>query len=229
MSSDNPEKLISILTKPIAIFGAGGFGLEVAMLIEQINAVRPQWDIIGFFDDGIEIGAQINDWQVLGGLQELSRWDKPLSVTFAIGIPKVKRKVIEEISNHRIEYPVLIHPSAILGSPKYLQIGEGCIICAGCIITTNIRIGRHVILNLACTVGHESTIGDYCSFMPTCNISGEVTIGEATFWGTGAKIIHRKKVGKNAVIGAGAVVIDDVPGDVTAVGVPAKWSAKAFK
>jgi hypothetical protein len=42
--------------QPIAIYGAGGFGLEVAMLIEQIKAVRPQWDITGFFDDGMEIG-----------------------------------------------------------------------------------------------------------------------------------------------------------------------------
>jgi sugar O-acyltransferase (sialic acid O-acetyltransferase NeuD family) len=212
----------SVDNQPIAIYGAGGFGLEVAMLIEQINAARPQWDIIGFFDDGMEIGTRVNDWQVLGGLKELNRRESSLSITFALGIPKVKRKVIEEISNPAIDYPILIHPSAILGNQKYLQIGEGCIICAGCIITTNITIGRHVIFNLACTVGHESVIGDYSSFMPTCNISGEVKIGTASFWGTGAKIINRKRVGNDTIIGAGAVVIEDIPDGATAVGVPAK-------
>ena len=48
----------------IAIFGAGGFGLEVAMLIEQINAVSPQWKIVGFFDDRKVKGQIINDYPV---------------------------------------------------------------------------------------------------------------------------------------------------------------------
>ena len=38
--------------KQIAIFGAGGFGMEVAMLVEHINEAKPTWDLIGFFDDG---------------------------------------------------------------------------------------------------------------------------------------------------------------------------------
>jgi serine acetyltransferase len=71
-------------------------------------------------------------------------------------------------------------------------------------------------------VGHEANIGDYSAFMPTCNISGEVQIGGGNFWGTGVKIINRCTVGENVVIGAGAVVIADVPDNVTAVGVPAK-------
>lgn len=58
--------------------------------------------------------------------------------------------------------------------------------------------------------------------MPICNISGEVEIGEANFWGTGAKIINQRKVGDNVVVGAGAVIIDDVPDNVTVVGVPSR-------
>ena len=116
----------------------------------------------------------------------------------------------------------MIHPSAILGSNKYVIIDEGGVICAGCLVTTNIRIGRHVLLNLACTVGHEANIGDYSAFMPPCNVSGEVRIGNGNFWGTGAKIINRCTVGDNVVIGAGAVVITDIPDNVTAVGVPVK-------
>lgn len=37
--------------KKIAIFGAGGFGREVAFLIEDINKKNYQWEILGFFDD----------------------------------------------------------------------------------------------------------------------------------------------------------------------------------
>ena len=44
--------------KDIAIYGAGGFGREVACLIRIINESlkEPRWNIIGFFDDGKEVG-----------------------------------------------------------------------------------------------------------------------------------------------------------------------------
>lgn len=208
--------------KNIAIFGAGGFGLEVAMLIEQVNAIEPQWNLIGFFDDADDLGPEINGYPLLGDLSTLNRWNEDLSVAFGLGISKTRKMVVEKINNPRIVFPTLIHPSVIMGSPKYVEIGEGGIICAGTIITTNIRIGRFTILNLACTVGHETDIGDFCSFMPTCNISGEVKIGKASFWGTGAKIINRCSVGEATTIGAGAVVVSDIPDHATAVGVPAK-------
>jgi len=35
-------------------------------------------------------------------------------------------------------------------------------------------------------------------------------------------VIQRVKIGRNVIIGAGAAVIDDLPDNVTAVGVPAK-------
>jgi sugar O-acyltransferase (sialic acid O-acetyltransferase NeuD family) len=208
--------------KKIAVFGAGGFGLEVAMLIEQINEKSSEWELIGFFDDGVDIGEIVNDYPVLGGTNELNQWNRELFLVFALGQPEIKKSVFERIQNKNISYPVLIHPNVVIGKSEFVRIGEGCIITAGNIITTNITIGKHVILNLACTVGHETKIGDFSSFMPTCNISGEVKIGEATFWGTGSKIINRIKVGDNVVIGAGSVVTKDIPDNVIAVGVPAR-------
>jgi sugar O-acyltransferase (sialic acid O-acetyltransferase NeuD family) len=208
--------------KEIAIFGAGGFGLEVAMLIEHMNRSVPSWELIGFVDDGESTGTIINGYPVLGGINVLNQWDKDLCLVLAIGLPRTKKQVLSKIKNKRISYPVLIHPSVVMGNNKYLNIGEGSILCAGTVITTNIVIGRHVILNLSCTVGHQCDIGDFSSFMPTCNISGEVRIGEGNFWGTGAKIINRKTVGNNVIVGAGAVIVDDVLDNVTVVGVPAK-------
>jgi sugar O-acyltransferase (sialic acid O-acetyltransferase NeuD family) len=208
--------------KQIAVFGAGGFGLEVAMLIEHINTKSHEWDLIGFFDDGIKVGEIVNGYPVLGGVRKLNNWDSKLYLVFALGLPKIKKSICKKIINKNIFYPVLIHPNAVIGKKKYVSIGEGCIITAGNIITTNISIGKHVILNLSCTVGHQTEIGDFSSFMPTCNISGEVKIGKATFWGTGAKVINRIKVGNNVIIGAGSVVTKDIPDNVTAVGVPAK-------
>lgn len=208
--------------KKIAVFGAGGFGREVLTLINDINKVEPTWEIVGFFDDGHKKGEIINDVPVLGGVHELNEWKEPLSLVIAIGTPKIKKTILSNIKNNKIDYPTLIHPSVMIGDTKFVTIGKGCIICAANIITTNIEIEDFVILNLACTVGHDTIIKDYAAFMPTCNISGEVVIGEGVYCGTGVKIINQTSIGDHTIVGAGAVIAKPVPADCTAVGVPAR-------
>ena len=43
----------------IAIYGAGGFGREVACLIKRINEKSPTWNLIGFFDDDPKLKGQM--------------------------------------------------------------------------------------------------------------------------------------------------------------------------
>jgi sugar O-acyltransferase (sialic acid O-acetyltransferase NeuD family) len=207
--------------RKIAIFGAGGFGREVKWLIDDINAAKPTWNFLGYFDDDFSQAKNIGPQHFLGGINELNAWKENIFLVFAIGNPLVKRKIFQKINNPVINYPGLIHPNVCMGKSN-VQVGEGAIICAGNIITVDIQIGKHVILNLCCTVGHDSIIGDFCSFMPAVNISGEVNIGEAVYVGTGAKIINRLEIGDETIIGAGAVVAKTLPAKCTAVGIPAK-------
>ena len=207
--------------KNIAIFGAGGFGREVEWLIEEINIAGGEWNFIGFFDDDFSHVKHIDSRFFLGGVKELNDYPMELHIVFAIGNPLVKRKIIQQINNSNLKYPVLIHPNVAFGK-RNVSIGEGSIICAGCIITIDINIGKHVILNLSCTVGHDSIIGDYSSFMPTVNISGEVVLGACVYVGTGAKIINQLEIGESTIVGAGAVVAKTLPAKCTAVGIPAK-------
>lgn len=206
----------------IAIFGAGGFGREVHFLLERINLKKKKFNFLGYFDDGLEKGTVINGYPVLGGLNELNYYCESICLVIALGDPSIKKKVVANITNTNISYPTLIDPSALIGDLKYNTIGKGCIICAGVIITVNIRIGDFVILNLSCTVGHDTEIGNYSSFMPTVNISGEVIIENGVYVGTGAKIINQLTIGENTIVGAGAVVSKSLPPNCTAVGVPAK-------
>lgn len=208
--------------KDIAIFGVGGFGREVLTLIQDINKVEPTWNVIGFFDDGYEIGYETHGLKNLGGTKELSEWKIPLAVTIAIGTPSLKKAILNNIHNDLIEYPTLIHPTVIIGDKDYVKIGKGCIFCAYTVVTTDIEVGDFVILNLACTLGHDTIVKDHCAFMPTCNISGEVEIGEGVYCGTGVKIINQTSIGENTIVGAGAVVTKPLPANCTAVGMPAK-------
>ena len=206
----------------IAIYGAGGFGREVLTLVQDITRAGRKYDIMGFFDDGLPKGTVVNGLSVLGGLEELNAWPEEIAVAVAVGNPQTRKNIVEGITNGKVTFPPLIHPTVLIGDWDRVRVGEGSLLCAGNILTTDIRIGRFVILNLACTVGHDAHFGDYAAFMPSCSVSGEVTVGECTFIGTGASIINQITIGDNTVIGAGAVVIRDIPSDVTAVGVPAK-------
>lgn len=207
--------------KKIAIYGAGGFGREVKMLIDQINDKTPTYEFIGFFDDGATTGSVVNGFPVLGGMEELNSYADEIGLVYAVGNPATKKKLVDSLTSSNVTLPTLVHPSVYVGRDD-VTLGEGSIICTGCIITVNIKIGSHVILNLGCTVGHDTVIEDYASFMPGVNISGEVLIKEGVYAGTGAKIINQLEVGLYTVIGAGAVVSKTLPDYCTAVGIPAK-------
>lgn len=205
----------------IAIVGAGGFGREVKMLIDQINRHEQKYEFLGYYDDGFTIGSKINNNLVLGSVDDLAKNDEIISVVVAIGAPEIKRKIVEKLTRSTINFPTLIHPSVLIGD-EFVTIGNGCIICAGTIITCNIELKDFVILNLMCTVGHDTVIGSYASFMPSVNISGEVIIHEEVYVGTGAKIINQLEIGRQTIVGAGAVVSKTLPEKCTAVGIPAK-------
>lgn len=205
----------------IAIVGAGGFGREVKMLIDQINLVEKKYEFIGYYDDGFVKGDLINNFPILGDTNDINNISEKTGIVISIAIPNIRKSIHNKINNEFITFPTLIHPNVIIGS-DFVTIQEGCIICASSIITVNINIGRFVILNLQCTVGHDTTIKDYCSFMPSVNVSGEVFIEEGVYVGTGAKIINLLNIGEYTIIGSGAVVAKTLPANCTAVGIPAK-------
>ncbi len=208
--------------KKIAIVGAGGFGREVKMLIEQLNYCGVVYELIGFYDDNFEVGTVINGSRVLGSATDLLKINYNLEVVISIADPLVKRRIYENLRfNTYLNFPTLIHPSSIIGNDDVL-IGYGCVICAANIITVNIVIGNFVTINLGCTVGHDTKIGDYCSIMPSVNVSGEVVIEDSVYIGTGVKIINLLTIGNSTIIGSGAVVTSSLPVKCTAVGIPAK-------
>jgi len=207
--------------KDIAIFGAGGFGREIKIIIDAINKVTPTYNLIGFFDDGKNVGELINSIPVLGGLQQLHQYNKPLAIAFSVADPNVRKKIVNSIKNTNITYPNIIHPNVDLGGDQ-ISLGQGNIICNGNILTCNITILDFVILNLQCTVGHDSVLKSYCSVMPSVSISGEVILNEGVYIGVGARIINQVEIGEFSVVGSGAVVTKSLPSYITAVGVPAK-------
>lgn len=208
--------------KDLIIYGAGGFGRETRLMIEQINEDRPQWNVIGFVDDGKKAGVVVDDLEVLGGRDYLLQRSSTISVVLALADPQLRKRVAQNLQSTLLDFPVLIHPNVQLGDKRRNSFGEGTIVSEGNILTTSVSLGRFVILNLACTVGHDVMVRDFASIMPGCHISGSVSIGEGTFIGTGARLIQNLSIGSWCKIGAGAVVTKSFGDGLRILGIPAK-------
>lgn len=204
----------------IVIFGAGGFGREVAWLIEEINSVRKLFNILGFIvDDGSALpGENFNGHAVLGGLGYLED-KKGLSMVIAMGSPSSRLKVLNRLAPYNLHYPNLVHPSVMVG-PE-VRVGIGNVICAGAILTVNITMGSFCQLNLHTTVGHDCVLGHFATTACGIDLAGHSRIGTGAYLGNHSTVLS-VGIGEFATIGAGAVVNSDIPAGATAVGVPAK-------
>jgi sugar O-acyltransferase (sialic acid O-acetyltransferase NeuD family) len=209
--------------KDIAIYGAGGFGKEVACIINKINSVNQIWNLIGFFDDGVEKGKEISHFgKVLGNLIDLNLWDKPLNIVFSIGNPQIIRSLVLGIKNPLVEYPNIVHPDSSFSDPQTLSIGKGNIITRGSTFSCDVKIGDFNQFNSISALAHDVIVGSFNVFMPLVRISGEAGIGDSNFFGIGSIILQGVKIGNNTRIGAGSLVIKKTRDGCLYMGNPAK-------
>lgn len=220
------QKFVTLLwhveMNDIVIIGAGGFGREVAQLIEEINAVKKTWNFLGFIDETPEKqNTIINDSPVLGDLSWFKANNKnDLYAAIAIGNPKDKMKLINRAKACDINFANLIHPDACVS--KFAELGKGCIICRNTILSVNTKVGDYVSINPYSGIGHDTFIEDFVSLYWNVTLSGNVRICEGCEIGSKAVVIPKKTIGKWTTVGAGAVVVSDLPENCVAVGVPAK-------
>lgn len=111
------------------------------------------------------------------------------------------------ISQHaRKKTGIEIHPAAKIGKGLFIDHGMGVVI------------------------GETAEIGDNCTIYQNVTLGGtgkdqgkrHPTLGNNVMIGSGAKVLGPFRVGDNARVAAGAVVLDAVPDNATAVGVPAR-------
>ncbi|MDD5952739.1 MAG: serine O-acetyltransferase [Oscillospiraceae bacterium] len=101
---------------------------------------------------------------------------------------------------------VEIHPGATIGKGLFIDHGMGVV------------IGETTVIGDNCTIYQNVTLGG------TGKHTGKrhPTLGNNVMIGSGAKVLGPFTVGDGARVAAGAVVLDAVPANATAVGVPAR-------
>lgn len=208
--------------KKLVIVGAGDFGREVSWVAERINAVHPIWELLGFVDDNAAVqGQAIDGYSVLGPISWLDTITEELYVVCSIGTGRVRKTVMERVlKNPRLHAATLIDPAAIVG--RNVCVEEGCVVCAGTVLTVAVHLKAQTIVNLNCTIGHDTVLEPFCTVHPGSNLSGKVHIGQCTDIGTGTKAIQGLTVCPNCILGAGAVVVRDITEPGTYVGAPVR-------
>jgi len=194
-------------------------------LAESCNVGAEAYQVVCFIDDDeTHWGRTLNDVPVMG-IEEARRRHPQAKVVLAVGNPQTREKLADKAARAGFSFATLVHPRT--ERSRWIVMGEGTVICAGNILTTNIALGAHVQINLDCTIGHDVVMGDFTTLAPGVHVSGWVHMGRRVYVGTGAAIINGTEkeplvIGDDAVVGAGAVVTWAVPAGTTVVGVPAK-------
>lgn len=81
--------------KDIAIYGFGGFGREIACVINAINQVTPTCSLYRLsFDDGHSVGEANKYGRVLGNMETVTAYNgSPLAIVMAIASPAVLQNI----------------------------------------------------------------------------------------------------------------------------------------
>ena len=211
--------------KEIAIFGAGGFGKEIAAILLKINERVPTWNLVGFFDDGVEEGTLISRYgNVLGGFEKLNQWSSPLSVVLAIGNPQVLELLVSKITNTNINFPNIIHPEVFFADRETLKMGKGNVVVRACSFSVDVMVGDFNQFNSISALAHDVKVGSFNVFMPLSRISGEVEIGDQNFFGISSIVLQRIRMKSNIRLAANSVLMTKPRKKGLYMGNPAKFT-----
>lgn len=198
----------------LGILGGGRFAELIADLADAIG----HFDSIHMFDDSLK-GRKPG---VSGSLDEVDSFIERGQIdSLAIGIGyrhfSVRQALFEKYFR-KIDFPPLIHPSAVV-SPK-ARIGPGCLIFS----MVNVEVHAHLESNVAVfnnsSVTHEVEIGAHSFLSVGVAMGGGVKIGSRTFIGVNATIVNDINIGNDCVVCAGTFLTDSISDAASVVGNP---------
>jgi sugar O-acyltransferase (sialic acid O-acetyltransferase NeuD family) len=212
--------MLQLPNNRLYIFGAGGHGRELAWLAretlgESLQIVHLVDEIRFLTTDAVGLKPKL--------LSALSTEDCSYFIP-AVGDSSLRRAAVQKCKDARLKPLTLVHPR--VEHSAAIELGEGVIVCAGSILTTQITVGDHVHINIGCSISHDVEIGEFSTISPGVRIAGHVQIGRDVFVGIGATIINGSaaeplRIGDGATIAAGACVTRSVPALTLVAGIPA--------
>jgi UDP-perosamine 4-acetyltransferase len=200
--------------KGVVVVGAGG---HAKVVIDTLRAMGRTVDfcVADHAVEGIDVPVRTGDDQLARLLNDGYR-----QAIVAVGDNAKRAQLAAKISAAGFELISAISPQAVVS--RSVVVGSGVLIQPGAILNAGVRIEDLAIINTAAVIEHDSRVAYGAHLGPASALAGRVSVGKLTLIGLGARVIPGITIGANVIVGAGAVIIADLPDDVTAVGVPAR-------
>jgi acetyltransferase EpsM len=201
--------------KNIIIFGGKGNGTVVFAVIQDINRIKPTYNVLGFVNNQFNKIKEIDGIPVLGDIGDLPKLIHEENSVFINAITSIN--TMEKVKDlYENKYPELIgfsesiiHPSNFLG--YNLKIGKGVFLGPQCYLGQNLIIEDFCFIHSHCYIARDSTIKQFGYLSPKVYIGAEVVVEKYAYIGTGSLIKERLHIGEQSIIGMGSNVIDHVP------------------
>lgn len=194
----------------ILVYGAGGHGRSLVALLRELGT----YQILGFLDDGYEIGESVFGLKILGGAEQLDAFAQDglrmaVNAVGGIGDLGVRLKVFDRLSKAGFFNPTVIHPTAFLEDG--CELDDGVQVFPFAYVGTEVSVGYGTIINTGAIVSHNCKLGDYVNLSPGATLAGGVVVEEGALIGMRATVNLYVHIGRRARIGNGATVKGDVP------------------
>jgi sugar O-acyltransferase (sialic acid O-acetyltransferase NeuD family) len=220
---NTPSKIV------FGLYGAGGFARGVMPILSNFFSKTTQANTeashqIYFVETSPKV-KEINGYPLISEKDFLELECSERFFNIAIADSKIREKIANELASKGAKPMSVQSPHSIIYDCN--EIGEGSILCANTMITSNVKIGKFFHSNIYSYVEHDCIIGDYVTFAPNVHCNGNIHIHNHAYIGAGAIIKQGSSsnpliIGEGAIIGMGAVVTKNVPPFTTVIGNPAK-------
>lgn len=205
------------MTRKIGIIGFGAFTREI------ICNIKKPFDIFvssAYYQNIENDITNINKYYNCKVLNINNFNKNKYDALVTIADLKMRKLIIEELPKDTNFTTYVDKKSCIMD--KNIEIGKGSVICAGSILTTNIKLGNFCQINLNTTIGHDTIIGNFFTSAPGVNISGNCKFGDDVYLGTNASIKEKINICDNVTIGMNTGVTKNIIISGTYIGTPAK-------
>jgi sugar O-acyltransferase (sialic acid O-acetyltransferase NeuD family) len=209
------------MIQDLVIIGAGGFGREVAEIIDDINKEKERFNLLGFLDDNEQALTDIpSRYQVIGSTERDLASFKQVNFCIAVGDALKRSSYAKMIAAAGAKIQTIVHPLSKVSPTS--TIGAGVVFCPFSYAGTSSFIGENAVLNVYSSVGHDSKVGRDSVISPYVAITGNVHIGDESFIGAHATITPGVSIGKHTKIAAGVTVTRNVEPGSLVWGYPSK-------
>jgi len=205
--------------------GGIGSGLIASCIIDLLPDMR----LMGFLNDGYNVGTELGKFKkvkVIGKSKDIYGFIKRDDI-YVILLYKTMKKEKEmwqqylKLNIPREKFINLIHPTAIVPE-GHCEIGNGILMAANSQLSADTVISDNCILFGNSFIGHNTTLEKYVTVANNVSIGARVHVGKAAHIGSNCTIRQGVKIGNYSIVGMGSLVLQDVPENTIAIGVPAR-------